>query len=204
MRALPWLFSLLLLASCPTPGPDDSASDDDDAADGPAQVRITTSLGAFTVDVFEDDAPTTAANFLAYVDAGFFDGTDGLGATIVHRVASDFVIQGGGFTVDLVEKDTRDPIVNEATDSGLSNARGTLAMARLAAPDTATSQWFVNLDDNTFLDAGGSTVEGYAVFAEVTEGLDVVDAIGAVAVGVQGTLDDVPIEPVIIEAVDRL
>ena len=184
---------------------DDSASaDDDDSADDPTRVRISTSLGEFTVEVFEADSPLTAANFLEYVDSGFFDGGDGLGATIVHRVVADFVIQGGGFTVDLAPKVTLPAIVNEAITSGLSNARGTLSMARTDAADSATSQWFVNLTDNEFLDPGGSTVAGYAVFAEVIDGMDVVDAIGAVAVSTQQGMQDVPVQPVTLDEVDRI
>ncbi len=225
MRTLIWLSSLLFLASCSARGgggddddsaddddssaDDDDASDDDDAADdddasGPTQVRIESSAGSFVVELFEEEAPITTANFLAYVDAGFFDGTDDLGATIMHRVLEDFVVQGGGFTVDLEQKETMAAIVNEAVASELSNTRGTLSMARTPNPNSATSQWFVNLVDNTFLDPGGSSAEGYAVFAEVVEGMDVVDAIGAVAVSDQGSLGDVPNTPIVFEAVERL
>jgi cyclophilin family peptidyl-prolyl cis-trans isomerase len=160
---------------------------------------VVTSMGAFTVELFLDDSPITTANFLAYVDEGFFDGTDGEGATIFHRVIADFVIQGGGQTAEGTQKSTHAAIVNEAIDSGLSNVRGTLAMARTNAPDSATSQWFVNVVDNTFLDPGDSTPDGYAVFAEVVEGMDVVDAIAGVATN--GA--DQPLTPVVMESVTR-
>ncbi len=204
MRAFLLLLLPLLIACPPREGDggddDDSAtSDDDDAAAGPAEVKISTTLGEFTVQVFEDESPITAANFLQYVDDGFFDGDDGEEATVFHRVIDDFVIQGGGRRADGSEKATRDAIVNEAIESGLSNTHYTLSMARTDAPDSATSQWFVNLDDNTFLDPGGSSVAGYAVFAEVIEGTDVVDAIGAVTVGP----GDVPATDVVIEDAER-
>ena len=194
------LFLAGLLAGCPVAGDDDDASDDDDSVGGNAEVRIETSLGSFDVEVYEDASPSSAANFLAYVDAGFYDGGDGEGATVFHRVIEDFVAQGGGFTVGGSMKVTEDAIVNEAIDSGLSNVRGTLAMARTSDPDSATSQFYVNLVDNLFLDPGGNSVEGYAVFAVVVDGMDVVDTIGAVPT--DG--GDAPLTPVEIEAVERL
>ena len=213
-RLAPFLLLLALtLPGCPGPtiGDDDDDSavadddddsavaDDDDAGPSEDRVVIVTTMGTFTVQLFLEEAPITSENFLAYVDEGFYDGTDELGATIFHRVIADFVAQGGGQTADGVGKDTHDPIVNEAIDSGLSNVRGTLAMARTNAPDTATSQFFVNLVDNTFLDPGGSTDAGYAVFAEVVDGMDVVDAIGVVAT--DGA--DQPLVDVIMESVTR-
>lgn len=194
------LFLAGLLAGCPVAGDDDDASDDDDSVAANAEVRIETSLGSFEVEVFEDTSPITAANFLAYVDEGFYDGGDGEGATVFHRVIEDFVAQGGGFTAAGAMKETEDAIVNEAVANGLSNVRGTLAMARTSDPDSATSQFYVNLVDNLFLDPGGNSVEGYAVFAVVVDGLDVVDTIGAVPT--DGT--DAPLTPVEIEAVERL
>lgn len=196
------------LIGCPTPRGDDddggddddsAAVDDDDAVEGNARVVIETTMGTFVVEVFEEESPITAANFLTYVDSGFFDGTDGLGATIFHRVIADFVIQGGGQTADGTQKATLAAIVNEAIDSGLSNVRGTLSMARTNAPDSATSQWYVNLEDNTFLDPGQSTPAGYAVFAEVVDGMDVVDAIGVTAT--DGA--DQPLTDVVMESVTR-
>jgi peptidyl-prolyl cis-trans isomerase A (cyclophilin A) len=153
------------------------------------RVQFETTLGTIVFELDEVAAPITSANFLAYVDAGFFDGTDGEGATIVHRVIPGFVIQGGGLTEAGVTKATMPPIVNEA-GNGLVNARGTIAMARTMEPDSATSQFFINLVDNDFLD----DPPGYAVFGTVIEGLEVVDAIAAVEVDPM----DVPVEPVII------
>lgn len=195
MRALLLLPALLLLG-CPPAG--NSGGDDDDSAASSNLLAMETSLGSFDIELFVDDAPNTAGNFLAYVDSGFFDGGDDEGATVFHRVVADFVIQGGGFTASGTQKDTLDPIANEASDSGLSNTRGTLSMARTSDPDSATSQFFVNLVDNLFLDPGGSTADGYAVFGEVTAGMDVVDAIGAVAVA-----GEEPVEPVVILSVER-
>lgn len=192
----------LVLVGCPPHGDDDDDSavtDDDDSAPSEDRVVVVTSMGTFTVELFLEEAPITSENFLTYVDEGFFDGQDGLGATIFHRVIADFVIQGGGHTEAGAAKDTHPAIVNEASDSGLSNVRGTLSMARTNAPDTATSQWFVNLVDNTFLDPGESTPDGYAVFAEVVDGMDVVDSIGLVAT--DGA--DQPLVPVVMQSVTR-
>jgi len=163
-------------------------------------VLMQTSMGEFRIELDIENAPLTTENFLRYVDDGFFDGQDGLGATLFHRVVSGFVIQGGGYTTDGTEKQTHAPIVNEAIDSGLSNLRGTLAMARTNAPDSATSQFFVNLVDNGFLDPGQSTEAGYAVFGSVTSGMDIIDTISGVSVD----SNDVPLENVVIESVYRL
>ncbi|MFT4624350.1 MAG: peptidyl-prolyl cis-trans isomerase A (cyclophilin A) [Myxococcota bacterium] len=168
------------------------------STEGPSEVTITTSLGAFTLELATDDAPKTVRNFVKYVDAGFYDGTDGLGATTMHRVVPGFVIQGGGLTEDLQLKDTRGSIKNEA-DNGLPNVRGSVAMARQNDPDSATAQWFVNLVDNPGLDAGES--DGYAVFATVVDGMGVVDAIAGVPTSTQDGLGDVPVDAVIIESV---
>lgn len=157
--------------------------------DGPPQVTMETNLGTIVIELDEQAAPITVGNFLAYVDAGFYDGTDGAGATIFHRVVAGFVIQGGGFTEALDQKPTMAPIVNES-GNGLSNVRGTIAMARTNDPDSATAQFYFNLVDNTPLD----DPPGYAVFGQIVEGLEVMDAIGAVAVGGQ----DIPVDPVII------
>lgn len=186
---------LLVCACAPAIGFDD---DDSAPAEDALRVSLETELGAFLIELFEDDAPVTTANFLAYVDAGFYDGADDLGATTFHRVVPDFVIQGGGRTETGQPKETLDPIVNEASN-GLSNDRGTLSMARTTAPDTATSQFFVNLVDNPGLDPGGFTADGYAVFGRVYEGLDVVDRIAA-----QPGFDEVPDDPVLITSVERL
>ena len=190
MRFLWLLIPGVFLLACPRPG---DSGDDDDSAPSDRLLTMETSLGAFDIALNLEDAPNTSANFLAYVDSGFFDGGDGEGATVFHRVVAGFVIQGGGFTADGDQKDTLAPIANEASDSGLSNTRGTLSMARTSDPDSATSQFYVNLVDNTFLDPGESTPDGYAVFGEVTAGMDVVDAIGVVAVAGESPVQDVVI-----------
>jgi peptidyl-prolyl cis-trans isomerase A (cyclophilin A) len=159
-------------------------------------IRFETTLGNFTIEFFEKEAPISVANFLAYIDDGFFDGT------IFHRIVPGFVIQGGGFTKDMSQKDTKEPIKNEA-DNGLKNSRGTLSMARTNDINSATSQFFVNLKDNEFLDHTRGNF-GYAVFARVTEGLDVIDKIAAVETGRKRGFDDVPVEPVIMTSVRRV
>lgn len=159
-------------------------------------IRFETTLGNFTIELFEKEAPLTVANFLKYIDDGFFDGT------IFHRIVPGFVIQGGGFTEDMSQKKTRAPIKNEA-DNGLKNERGSLSMARTNDINSATSQFFVNLKDNEFLDHQRGNF-GYAVFARVTEGLDVVDRIAAVKTGRRGHFDDVPAEAVVMTSVRRI
>lgn len=159
-------------------------------------VRFETNHGAFTVEFFPDKAPLSVANFLQYVDEGFFDGT------LFHRVIPGFVIQGGGFTSGLKQKKTHAPIENEA-NNGLKNLRGTLSMARTNEINSATSQFFVNLKDNDFLDHSPRGF-GYAVFAQVKEGLDVVDAIAAVATGSRGGHQDVPRDDVIVTSAKRI
>ncbi|HEX9773778.1 MAG TPA: peptidylprolyl isomerase [Steroidobacteraceae bacterium] len=158
-------------------------------------IRFETTLGGFTIELFEKEAPVSAKNFLDYVDAGFFDGT------IFHRVIPGFMIQGGGFTPDMKQKETRAPIRNEA-DNGVKNRRGTLSMARTNDPHSATSQFFVNLVDNAFLDPGRGGA-GYAVFGCVTQGMDVIDAIAGVKTGRKGGHDDVPAEPVVVQGATR-
>jgi len=157
-------------------------------------------MGSFEVELFAQDSPNTTDNFLRYVDEGFYDGDDGLGPTVFHRIIADFMVQGGGFTDAGTQKETHAAIANEATDSGLSNSYGTLAMARTNAPDSATAQFFVNVVDNDFLDPGEMTDDGYAVFGEVTSGMDVVDAMGLVATD----SNDAPFETVLIEDIERL
>lgn len=154
-------------------------------------VTLTTSLGTIEIDLFDDAAPGTVANFLHYVDDGFYDGT------VFHRIIPGFMIQGGGMTADLKEKPTRPPIQNEAKN-GKKNTRGTLAMARTADVNSATAQFFINLADNAFLDHGSRDF-GYAVFGRVTRGMDVVDQIAGVKTGRKGHHDDVPVEPVTID-----
>jgi cyclophilin family peptidyl-prolyl cis-trans isomerase len=160
-------------------------------------VVIETSMGKIKVELFTKDSPVTAKNFLTYVDDKFFDGT------VFHRVIPDFMIQGGGMLPGLREKKTRDPIKNEA-GNGLSNKRGTLAMARTDDPDSASAQWFINLKDNTFLDrAKARDKVGYAVFGRVIDGMDVVDKIAAVERGNRGGHRDVPVKDVVIKSIRR-
>jgi cyclophilin family peptidyl-prolyl cis-trans isomerase len=158
-------------------------------------IRFETSLGDFTVELFEKEAPISAANFLAYIDEGFFD------STIFHRIVPGFVIQGGGFTEDMSQKRTKAPIKNEA-DNGLKNERGTLSMARTNDINSATSQFFVNLKDNEFLDHSRGNF-GYAVFGKVTEGMDVIDKIADVETGRKKGYDDVPVDAVVMKSVRR-
>jgi peptidyl-prolyl cis-trans isomerase B (cyclophilin B) len=156
-----------------------------------------TSLGAVTIELDGDKAPATVANFLAYVDDKFYDGT------IFHRVIADFMIQGGGFAPGMRQKPTKAAIKNESTN-GLPNKRGTLAMARTNNPDSATAQFFINLKDNDFLDrAKASDKVGYCVFGKVTAGMDVVDKIKAVKTGSRGSFQDVPAQDVIINSIRR-
>ena len=154
-------------------------------------VMLETSLGTIELELDAAKAPISVENFLAYVDAGHYDGT------IFHRVIPGFMIQGGGFDTSMKQKATRAPIKNEA-DNGLLNARGTVAMARTNDVNSATSQFFINVVDNGFLNHGGRDF-GYAVFAKVTAGMDVADKIAAVKRGAQ----DVPVEQVVIKKASR-
>jgi len=151
-------------------------------------ITIKTNHGDIQVELFEDKAPISCENFRQYITDGHYAGT------IFHRVIPNFMIQGGGFDADMRQKTTHDPIKNEA-DNGVSNKRGTLAMARTNVVDSATSQFFINLSDNDFLD-NGTRDFGYAVFAEVADGMDVVDKIAAVQTGNHGPHGDVPVETV--------
>ena len=159
-------------------------------------IRFETTLGDFTIELFEKEAPETVVNFLRYIDEGFFNGT------IFHRIVPGFVIQGGGFTEDMTQKRTQAPIKNEA-DNGVKNTRGTLSMARTNDVNSATSQFFVNLKDNDFLDHKRGNF-GYAVFARVTSGMDVIDKIAAVQTGRRRGFDDVPVEAVVMKSVHRI
>lgn len=159
-------------------------------------VIFSTSHGDITIQMFPDEAPITVENFLKYVDDGFFDGT------IFHRVIPGFMLQGGGFSGDMEQKETREQIKNEA-DNGLKNERGTLSMARTAVVDSATSQFFLNLVDNEFLD-NGSRDFGYAVFAKVIDGMEAADEIAKVETGNQGGHQNVPLEPVVINSARRV
>ncbi|TBU87000.1 peptidylprolyl isomerase [Phytopseudomonas dryadis] len=157
-------------------------------------IKLHTNHGVITLKLFKDKAPATVANFKEYVQAGHYDGT------VFHRVIGNFMIQGGGFEPGMKQKPTRAPIKNEA-NNGLSNKTGTVAMARTMEPHSASAQFFINVADNTFLDHSAPTVQGwgYAVFGEVVEGLDVVEAIKGVATTMKSGHQDVPSEDVIIE-----
>lgn len=158
-------------------------------------VVVKTSLGTFKAEIYSDKAPVSAKNFLQYVSDKYYDGT------VWHRVIPTFMIQGGGFDKDLNKRETRAPIANEASN-GLSNTVGTLAMARTNDPNSATSQFFVNVKDNLFLDkARSGDGVGYAVFGKVTEGMDVVNKIKDVPTGMKNGMGDVPQTPVIIESI---
>ena len=159
-------------------------------------ITIKTNHGDIKVKLFDDKAPITCENFRQYAADGFFNDT------IFHRVIPNFMIQGGGMEADMSQKATRDPIKNEA-DNGESNRRGTLAMARTMDVNSATAQFFINLRDNDFLDHGTRDF-GYAVFGEVVDGMDIVDAIAAVPTGNKGGHQDVPVETVtIVEVTDE-
>ena len=157
------------------------------------KVVLKTSLGEIVLELYPDKAPISVKNFIDYVDSGLYDGT------IFHRVIGNFMIQGGGFDKDLNRKETREPIINEA-NNGLKNDRGTIAYARTNVINSATSQFFINVVDNHFLDYRDSSQQGYgyAVFGKVVKGMDVVDKIKNVKTGVQKGMQDVPVKPVII------
>jgi cyclophilin family peptidyl-prolyl cis-trans isomerase len=173
-----------LQAPAPTPAP------------GNPVVVVSTSVGDITLELFKDRAPVSVQNFLQYVAEDFYAGT------IFHRVKAGYVIQGGGYTPEMVEKSTRPPILNEATN-GLKNTRGTVAMARTRALRSATSQFYINLANNGALDHHGYAPAdfGYAVFGRVLSGMDVVDKIAATPTTSSGPHDDVPVTPVVIQKV---
>lgn len=160
------------------------------------QVIFETNRGNFVVELYPDKAPKTVANFMQYVNSGFYKNT------LFHRVISRFMIQGGGFTTAMVEKDTKAPIVNEA-HNGLLNEPGTLAMARTSDPNSATSQFFINLENNQFLNHQGDYPDmmGYCVFGRVLKGMDVVREIASTPTGVVGPYSDVPKSPIVIEEI---
>jgi peptidyl-prolyl cis-trans isomerase A (cyclophilin A) len=164
---------------------------------GNPMVLVKTNMGSFTIELFAKEAPITVKNFLNYVDKKFYDGTT------FHRVIPGFVIQGGGFDKNMMQKSTLPAIRNEATN-GLKNLRGTLSMARTSDINSATSQFFVNLKDNASLDHTSEANFGYAVFGKVVEGMDVVDKIAAVATGSKVRNQDVPLQPVIVTSMTRV
>jgi peptidyl-prolyl cis-trans isomerase A (cyclophilin A) len=157
-------------------------------------VLMETNMGNVKMELFEKEAPISVKNFLGYVEKGFYNGT------IFHRVIAGFMIQGGGFTADFKQKATSEPIKNEAAN-GLKNQRGTLAMARTAAPDSATSQFFINVVDNDMLNRPNPDGFGYAVFGKVVEGMDVVDKIRMVKTGFYRGFQDVPEPQVVIKSI---
>tara|TARA_B100001564_G_C20327464_1_gene528598 strand:+ start:21 stop:614 length:594 start_codon:yes stop_codon:yes gene_type:complete len=161
-------------------------------------IKLTTNKGNIVIKLFEDKAPETVKNFINYTNNGSYNGT------IFHRVIQNFMIQGGGLLPDMTQINSNAPVVNEANND-LSNKKGTIAMARTSDPHSATSQFFINLKDNDFLDKKNAPDGwGYCVFGEVTEGLDVVETIGAVDTGNKAGHGDVPIETIIIESVEIL
>ena len=161
-----------------------------------AHVTIATTVGQITLELDAYNAPKTVENFLAYASSGFYDGT------IFHRVINNFMIQGGGFTTDMEQKPTQAPVDNEA-NNGLKNERGTIAMARTQDPHSATAQFFINVQDNDFLNHTGENMQGwgYTVFGKITQGEDVLDKIRCVQTGSQGGHQDVPTEPIIIDSI---
>ena len=183
------IFSVVLLANLP------GCSEAGGGAAGGPVVLMATSKGEVKIELFQKEAPETVTNFLAYVSEGFYDGT------IFHRVIPGFMIQGGGFTEAMQQKPTKPAIKNEAAN-GLTNDTGTLAMARTNMVDSATSQFFINVNDNEFLNHKDTSMQGfgYCVFGRVIEGMDVVSAIERVATGRRGMHQDVPQEPIIIQS----
>lgn len=158
------------------------------------QVTFHTTLGDITIEVDHEKAPISAANFVQYAEDGFYNGT------IFHRIIPSFVVQGGGLEADMQQKENRAPIENEA-DNGLKNLKGTLSMARTMDPNSATSQFFINLKDNDFLDHTAKNAQGwgYAVFGRVVDGMDVVEAMAKVKTGSRQGHQDVPVEDIVVE-----
>jgi peptidyl-prolyl cis-trans isomerase B (cyclophilin B) len=188
MRVFSVFLMLLMITAAP------SYATEKKMSDKPSKVKLTTSLGSIVVQLDTKKAPVSSANFLSYVKEGFYSGT------IFHRVIPGFMAQGGGFDSALTQKTTHAPIKNEA-DNGLTNKRGTLAMARTSDPESATAQFFINYKDNAFLNYTSPTPSGwgYAVFAEVVEGMDVVDAMAKQSTGNRGAYQDVPQTDIVIE-----
>ncbi len=188
MRLIKLLLGITLFATATGGGAADKAN---------PVVRLTTNHGAIDIELYPAKAPITVDNFLTYVKDGFYDGT------IFHRVIKGFMNQGGGFTADMKQKETRAAIENEA-DNGLTNDNGTIAMARTNDPHSATAQFFINTKDNTFLNHTAKNPQGwgYAVFGKVIDGMDTVNKIADVATGNSGPFTDVPREAVVIEKVE--
>ena len=196
-----WAFFMVTACSAEKASIDQSsmAELDDNPAVANVDVVIVTNLGDITLSLNAEQAPISVANFLSYVDSGFYQ------QTIFHRVIDNFMIQGGGFDAAMKQKNTQAAIRNEA-DNGLLNATGTIAMARTNAPHSATSQFFINVNDNAFLNHRGknATGWGYAVFGQVTAGMDVVNSIKSVPTGRLNGMGDVPNTPIIIERISRI
>ena len=190
MRFLLALLTVAMILAAAIP-----ASSEEKGKESYPHVYIKTNVGGFTIELYPDKAPVTVANFLNYVEKGYYSGT------IFHRVIKGFMIQGGGFTTDMSQKETAPPIKNEASN-GLKNEKYTLAMARTNIVDSATSQFFVNVKDNSNLDHRDKTktAYGYCVFARVIEGTDVIDKIEMAQTAKKGSYSDVPVKPVIIKA----
>ena len=192
---------MLGISGCNASEPGKQTASTAPAAGQPANPRvlIETSKGNITVEVFPGQAPQSAGNFINYVKTGFYDGL------AFHRVIPGFMVQTGGMTPDMTEKPKNAPIQNEA-DNGLKNLRGTLAMARTGEPHSASSQFFINVADSAFLNHRGKSFEGwgYAVFGQVIDGMDVVDAIVSVPRGNRGPHGDVPVEPIVMKRVTLL
>ncbi|MDY0211903.1 MAG: peptidylprolyl isomerase [Desulfuromonadaceae bacterium] len=163
------------------------------------RVAITTNVGSFEINLNVEEAPVSTRNFLEYVDSGFYAGT------VFHRVIKGFMIQGGGFTESMLQKPTQAAITNEA-HNGLRNRRGTIAMARTNQINSATSQFFINVEDNGFLDHRNVSASGYgyAVFGKVVKGMDVVDEIAAMATAVKKNMSDVPVKSIVIHSIERI
>ena len=179
-----------------TSGQDHSSQNNSEESSNMIQAEMKTSMGTIIVELDAGKAPNTVANFKSYIESGFYDGL------VFHRVIPDFMIQGGGMSPDMQEKKDKHPPIKNEANNGLKNDRGTLAMARTSDPHSASSQFFINLKDNDFLNFKEESQRGwgYAVFGRVLEGMDVVDRIAAVKTGANGFHQDVPVEPVLIES----
>ncbi len=194
MKKFTYLLLALVLGAC---GDQGQSADTPAVAENP-KVLMQTSMGDIVIELYPQKAPKTVANFLQYVDEGFYNGT------IFHRVINGFMIQGGGFTEEMAQKETHPPVMNEA-DNGLRNTVGTIAMARTMDPHSATAQFFINVNNNTSLDFREKTPRawGYAVFGRVVEGMGVVEAIKGVSTGSRGMHSDVPTTNIIIKKASR-
>jgi cyclophilin family peptidyl-prolyl cis-trans isomerase len=195
LRTVPWVMAITFFACVGGA----SAAEVKMAANSKVSVVMETSEGNLRIELWQDKAPLTVKNFLQYADEGFYNGT------IFHRVIDGFMIQGGGFTSDMQQKPTHSPVKNEAT-ADLTNERGTIAMARTGVVDSATAQFFINVQDNPNLNHRDETPRGfgYAVFGKVVEGMDVVDKIKKVPTGTVGMNQNVPVKPIVILQVKKV